>query len=569
MYSDELELFWSSVADWLTAQEITPAAVFGCIFICANLYARFENPAGNLFGESTGPFKLSDLVSRKRYWYGLTIYLASIVALYLLLLRIGEKAVRNAFNLSNSGGEFALYMAIVLAGLVPNVHGIDKIEEFFRRIGQRIAGIPPDHSSIFEKIDIALVQPEAISSIRGKYLQNIPDQKIDEILDPAHFDKWTKSILIFENFKKHQTEIDIRFVTVRASNRFREHVADAGRLISEVNNFIKDGYQTERASQSDQGNNEISAIEHSISRVYHLLKIILSGCIVSEVSNDRIRTDKILQKFGFSIGETVRPQLYGRAMLSILYSMIAIAVVELISITSTQIFFENSQYLSTAAIVPIVVPLTFAIPLYVGVRTYLKRRESRIRHVSRDWYITERPFTPHTSSRLTAYGVALFYVAIIAFFIDLVSWAALSSLESSIEKALSLDDAQFLRVVAVLLPAAMILFIFSYVVENDHHAAYSRGFADSYNKRQKRRLYSFLFGILCASIICIFKISQNIDLGRGLRNFVLDTPSLTQAEQRLALEATLNLGLQFTVTFLGVFVFFWVFYKTSENPHPS
>jgi hypothetical protein len=547
----------------LPSSETIAAFVLGLLFIVLNLKPRFNEIAGEPFPAEFRSFKLSDLTSTRRFRSGMTTYFVLLALIYVLLLKLGPNVVGKVFGIETTSEALPLYVALILAGIVPNVPGIANAEQMVRALAQRIAGVPSDHAFIRKKIAEATLDPATKEDLKTFLAARLPLAEARAVISDRDFKDLLKCVQIVRTLDHVSSEHPmVNHVSLRVSQYFDSKLADGRRKLE----AIEDRILAYLEQEPEAAVRRPLDLKVEIRDAYELLTYLLSCAIVAETSARQRAVNEILDEMGFVVTQNVRRFVLDRVLSSILKGTVAVFVTSA-AVNAGFILLSPQENAGPArAITWITYSLTFAVPTYVMLLTFCVRRNRLIR--DNRWFMSRNGFRPRMSKQVGAALVAIGVTGALVPFIDAVTLIVEVERIDSLAKHFPLDSGAYWRAqLGYLITPCLILVFFAKLIERDRRAEFDPGYAPAYFKRGHVLAYSTVtaltIGLSYLGIVLITSqpLAAAVDAWRtgGLAAFF-------QHGQ------TVNIIWFFCAVCAGAFVFFRSFVRSAldiADPQPT
>ena len=547
----------------LPSSETIAAFVLGLLFIVLNLKPRFNEIAGEPFPAEFRSFKLSDLTSTRRFKSGMTTYFVLLALIYVLLLNLGPNVVGKVFGIETTSEALTLYVALILAGIVPNVPGIANAEQMVRALAQRIAGVPSDHAFIRKKIAEATLDPATKEDLKTFLAARLPLAEARAVISDRDFKDLLKCVQIVRTLDHVSSEHPmVNHVSLRVSQYFDSKLADGRRKLE----AIEDRVLAYLEQEPEAAVRRPLDLKVEIRDAYELLTYLLSCAIVAETSARQREVNEILDEMGFVVTQNVRRFVLDRVLSSILKGTVAVFVTSA-AVNAGFILLSPQENAGTArAITWITYALTFAVPTYVMLLTFCVRRNRLIR--DNRWFMSRTGFRPRMSKQVGAALVAIGVTGALVPFIDAVNLIVQVERIDSLAKHFPLDSGAYWRdQLGYLITPCLILVFFAKLIERDRRAEFDPEYAPGYFKPGHVLVYSSVtaltIGLCYLGIILIISqpLAAAVDAWRtdGLGAFL-------QHGQ------TVNIVWFFCAVSAGAFVFFRSFVRSAldiADPQPT
>lgn len=547
----------------LPSSETIAAFVLGLLFIVLNLKPRFNEIAGEPFPAEFRSFKLSDLTSTRRFRSGMTTYFVLLGLIYVLLLNLGPNVVGKVFGIETTSEALPLYVALILAGIVPNVPGIANAEQMVRALAQRIAGVPSDHAFIRKKIAEATLDPATKEDLKTFLAARLPLAEARAVISDRDFKDLLKCVQIVRTLDHVSSEHPmVNHVSLRVSQYFDSKLADGRRKLEAIEGRVV-AYLEQEPEPAVRRPLDLKV---EIRDAYELLTYLLSCAIVAETSARQREVNEILDEMGFVVTQNVRRFVLDRVLSSILKGTVAVFVTSA-AVNAGFILLGSQENAGTArAITWITYALTFAVPTYVMLLTFCVRRNRLIRN--NRWFMSRTGFRPRMSKQVGAALVAIGVTGALVPFIDAVNLIVQVERIDSLAKHFPLDSGAYWRdQLGYLITPGLILVFFAKLIERDRRAEFDPDYAPGYFKPGHVLVYSLTtaltIGLCYLGIILITSqpLAAAVDAWRigGLGAFL-------QHGQ------TVNIVWFFCAVSAGAFVFFRSFVRSAldiADPQPT
>ncbi|MBK1697635.1 hypothetical protein [Rhodovibrio salinarum] len=535
-----------------TVQAITAFTV-GLLFIVLNLRTRFNDIAGEPFPEEFRSFKLSDLTSLRRFQHGLAIYFLLLALIYVLLLSLGPNVLNKLFGVTVSEDTFPLYLALALAGIVPNVQLLAHAEESVRGLAQRIAGVPSDHSYIRRKIAEAKIKKPVKDDLKAYLGAQLPLDEARQLISERELKDLLKCCLIVRALDQVTSEHPmVNHVTVRVSHTFDAKLQDGRRRVEAIAETLR----THLAQASDEAAAHAPSVRGEIRDAYDLLTYLLSCAIVAETSARQREVNVILDEMGFVVNRNIRRYVQDRVLSATLQGSVAVFVAS----AAVNVLFGLVAPARAGEVVPVIrwitYALSFAVPTYVMLAVYCWRRNHQL--ARRRWFMTASGYRPRMSKQVGAAGAAVVCTAVIAPFVDAAALIAETERIRSLAAHFPVDDASYWAyLLTYLITPFLILVFFAKLIERDRQAEFDAGFAVVYFAPRRVVTVSATYALT----IAVFNVTLVLMTSESLHAWLLAL-RVGGLMHFFAQPQTVNVAWFLCAVGAGAFVFFRSFIRS-------
>jgi hypothetical protein len=544
---------------WLGAMspETIAAIGGGAAFILLNLYTRFNDLAGEEVPEPFRSFKLAQLTSPRRFRSGLLTYCLLLVLVYVALLRLGPALVEKTLQVAVPAETFPLYLALCLAGVIPNVPGLARAEVGLRTLAQRVAGVPPDLRYVDRKINMARIEAKKRQELLDSLAKRIPVARMGEIIDGTDQEELLKCYLIVGALNRdNRYSRTVQLVTQRARRNFKSMLDDAQRQLDSIEENILEALkqpQTVRKAYQRQ----IRTQSHA---AYRLLTYLLSCAIVAETSANSQTVLTILKSIGFNIISQVRRYLAER----VLAATIAAAIAVLVTSAAVNVLLGLSLTGSMADVAPLprwfAFAFSFAVLIAVMIGTYTWRRDYLI--AGERWYMTANSFRPRISAQL---GAGLIAVGCTALFVPFLDAAALFIEAGEIKSwnhHFPMENGAYANfLLPYLATPVMVLVIFAKLIERDRRIEFDPGFANEFFS--PRKVFAMSAG--SAVVVALLYVMLTLMLAEQLRGELAGAWAEGGIGQTLGQPEAAAVAWFLLAVGAGVYVFFRALIRSGQD----
>ena len=462
--------------------EVVVSFLFGCLVILLNLRDRFSKVVGEYLSVDINVFSLQDLVSRNKYKKGVFAYFVVLFILYLILSTAGPTVFKLATGKTLDPVAIPLYAALILAGIVPNIKHVDRIELAARRLAQRLAGVPSDHSYTLAKIKASKVSVRKVAQVisdrdlKARIDKNIEEGVFDEDLSKTYV---KIKLILFQLSTNDVFAQRVPNVAARFEHLVSAVVSECAKIESKVAKWssaeLKISVSPDGAtdpetrelivSNAKLKNDIKDRIEKLLTDVSHLL----SCMIVATTSAKKIEINNLLNDLGLEVNMPVRPDTNDRVLGAIAASACAITILAFLFALIKILFRSEIPVAPDNIIDCLITAISYTVPLFIGLISYLKFRERTMTNSGEDsWYSNSTTYTVKAAMRIKALllSTANMIVAGAAMFALTVFMGAENPPPM---KAIfnPLDEAYWHNILTFIATPLVTLFVFSFALEKD------------------------------------------------------------------------------------------------------
>lgn len=538
------------------------AFLFGCIFIILNLRSRFTVIAGQPFPVELAAFTLDDLTAKSRFGRGLITYFLIIIVIYYLSIRVGHQIFSASFGIDIDPQAFPLYIALVIAGLIPNVPKVATVEEWVRAVAQRLSGVPSDHKFIYDKLSRSDIRDSALSQFYQKDTIHPNITKALSVLEGTSED-WEKSRYIIFYLSSAAARNDkVDHITIRVRDLFSKFLhSEKLRLLDIEKELIYlEGQLSLTQTNQIEWEKKKSELQNDVLDVFRSLSYMLSSAIVAVTSAKRRDVDAVLNDMGFEVKGVSRNDPTDRLLESSIYAGLVVFVIALSATFLNLSGVYVDPMLPKSIVECLTIPLTFFIPTYYGLKFYMFRRNKIQKVAASNWYVDEQKHRVKMSKRLYAIINSIVVMAVVAPFLDFVILLANTQQVNDWSKAFPIFSAFYwTSLIPYFVVPVYVVVAYSYYLETDTKAEKDSVFARSHFSTWSRIRVSGGFGVLAGTLNFIV-------------HFIIKTqnspeetvPALQSLDAILFSPLFGSLVLDFVIAATGVFVFFWTFHASGR-----
>lgn len=551
---------------------VASSFIFGCIFIFLNLRARFSFIAGDPFPPELKTFTLEDLTANSRFHRGMATYFMLILLVYFLSTRVGSKTFSAISGIEVDDNTLPLYAAFVLAGCIPNVPKISKLEEAVRGFAQRLAGVPSDHSFIYEKLRASKIGEAGKQSVNEQLSADPLLAKVIQSLDGGDRDYWEKAKFLNRRIRDVGDQEDkVDHITLRVRDKFSELMDAASlKLADAETNLVRiDKKVAELSTDSSKDRLDLESQKRDevkkLKEVFTSLSYILSCGIVAVTSARKREVDGVLHDIGFDVDAGIKGTIFNRTLEAVVYSSVVVCLATFLA----TIFSMSNEALAPALPNSLsycfVAPFQFFILNYVGIRVYLWRREQLTADGgNQTYYIDPKNNKVRMTKRLETLVLSILSIFVLVPFFDATFILSVNDAVNW-SNAFAIDKEYYWISMASYPTSAVItLIVFSYLVEFDQSNDRNSQRHNFFNSPPLAAVITISTALFCATAnYAVNYIVVNNNNTESVGNFLPSTLNGFLEEQSYG-----SLMWYFLSAFIGSLFFFTFFYILSRTKRP-
>jgi hypothetical protein len=543
----------------VTSPFVLSAIIGISAFVFARLYMRFNQLAGQAVPEPFHSFKLVHLTSKRRFLVGYGTYLLLLLMIFGALVEMGPKPFTNSNFLTNNPWVFPFFVALLLAGVIPNVPVLDRAEIGFRRLAQRVVGVPPDHRLVDRKIALAEMSQAKKSNLENDLATRLPLSHIRAAVFEEEYEKLLKCYLILQALDHVADDPKVAdLLARRARQNFDEMLREGRRKLAAIEGRIADA-----SYQHPNGRNHIKLeIQDAITRTYALLTYLLSCAIVAETSAKPQPTDQVLQEIGLRMSGYVRRSVADRVIPACVAGVAAVLVASG-AINATFGFITPGGF---AKVPPphfwLMFAVTFGTLVAAMIGAYAWRREELI--IRSRWFETAQNPYPRVAAISGAVALAVACTVLVVPFVDAGALFMERRDLKEVSNGFPEGVAEYLAfLVPYLSTPVMVLLFFAWLIEIDHRL--------EFNPESASKFFSSGRIVATAAAAAVFaavvNVSVQVAMSPVLQSQLVDALNGGDVGHFLSHPATGVVAWFLGSIGAGVYVFFHVFISTGRDVH--